>query len=293
MKLKAWITENYENGFIESICSGSVNTYLQRFYTSGYAAVLDTTLLSRQGKQIIEKDFEEDPEDGADAVEAYLLERARYLVQILEYINSEYVAQDNYNQVEHEEKTLDAGQRKRTENYDYKQFIDQTTLGARSITNTKGAQTDTYDPKGLKEETVSDKNTTTTSVAPFDSDTFKNKEKVEVEGTQNGGGFKTTKTTTAGSGGGASTTYGNRSDSTSETARTNSTQHGAHKDTYDFTDDAHQDSEERDLTRSGNIGIRTTAEIFGIDERFWWDFKPMQKLAREIAGILCEGVHEL
>ena len=293
MKLKKWLNDNFDSGLVVGICTATPNVYLTAFLMSGYAAVLDSTLVYRQGRQIVEDEYEETPADGYDAIKAYLTERARYLAQIIEYFNSEYVAMDNYNQVEHEETTFDGGQRKRTDNMDYKQYTDTTGYGARSITNSKGEQIDTYDPKGLKEETTTDKSTTTTSVAPFDSDSFHNKEKVEVEGAQSGGGFKTTKTSTAGSAGAATSTSGARSDSTSETARSDTLQHGAHKDTFDRTEDAYKDETERDLTRSGNIGIRTTAEIFGLDESWWWNFKPMQKLAREIAGILCEGVEAL
>ena len=70
-------------------------------------------------------------------------------------------------------------------------------------------------------------------------------------------------------------------------------QHGAHKDTFDRTEDAYKDETERDLTRSGNIGVQTAAQMLNFDQDFWWNFKPMQKLAREIAAILCEGVYEL
>ena len=293
MKLKKWLNDNFESGLVVGICTATPNEYLTAFLMSGYAAVLDSTLVYRQGRQIIEEEYEETPADGSDAVKAYLLERDRYLAQIIEYINSEYVAMDNYNQVEHEEIEDTIGEK---HNHGYTATPEHkitTHYDEHVIDVNKGEQTDTYDPKGLKEETTTDKSTTTTSVAPFDSDSFHNKEKVEVEGEQSGGGFKTTKTSTAGSGGAAESVTGDRLDTTTDYSHEDYVKYQSLTVQNDLLEDERTDGRERDLTRSGNIGIRTTAEIFGLDENFWWNFKPMQKLAREIAGILCEGVTEL
>lgn len=288
MNLKTWLKDNFNNALIVDMVSESTNTFLQHFHSSGYDEVTDTILKAKLGKQIILQEYEEDPEDGAEAVYAILMERARWIEQNLEYLESEYNPIDNYDQREHEEITFDGGARSGGETYGYAQYSDTRNVGQRHVQTVKGAQTDTYDPNGITITTTGDKQTTTNSVSPDDTNTFFNKEKTTVEGTGTGGKIESVQKTTADNP--AQTVSGARTDQVTENAYTDSMQHGAHEDTVSKSAQAYTDETVRDLTRAGNIGIRTSSEIMMLDERWWWSNKWLSKLAREIACILCEGV---
>ena len=52
MRLKKWLNDNFETGLVVGICAATPNEYLTAFLMSGYAAVLDSNLVYRQGRQI-------------------------------------------------------------------------------------------------------------------------------------------------------------------------------------------------------------------------------------------------
>lgn len=307
MKLKTWITENTTAGLVEDICSASLNENLLAFHESGMDAALDTVIKSRQGKWIVDPDYVEDPEDGIEAAEAYLLERNRYLVQILEYFASEYDPIENYSQSEHE--TIDTTYAERTDHgtdtkaqdtFKHGAHTDQQTFPQYTDTTTTGADggynVTTHTAK-TKTTTHPGDVTDTGQNAPFESDTFYNKSK----NTRTiGEGWESVERIPAGTDGG--------DDKISYSARKDTVQHGLHTDQYvypEYSDvahvgntidsyehitDEHVDGVVRDLSRNGNIGVQTAAQMLTFDEGFWWSFKPLQKLARELAALLTEGV---
>lgn len=307
MKLKTWISENTTAGLVEDICSASLNENLLAFHESGMDAALDIVIKSRQGKWIVDPDYVEDPEDGIEAAEAYLLERNRYLVQILEYFASEYNPIENYNQSEHEtidttygphvdhgtdtkaQDTFKHGSH--TDQQTFPQYTDTTTTGANGGYNvtTHTAKTKTTTHPGDVTDTGQN--------APYEDDDFYNKTK----NTRTiGEGWESVERIPAGT--------DNGDDKISYSTRTDTVQHGQHTDQYvypEYSDVAHvggttdsynhivderTDGVERDLSRSGNIGVQTAAQMLTFDEGFWWSFKPLQKLARELAALLTEGV---
>lgn len=272
MKLKKWLSDNFENGFISGICGSSVNEHLAEFYTSGYAEVLDSTLLSRHGKMNIEEEYEEEPTDATAAVTAYLLERARYLSQILSYMESEYNPIENYSQVEHE--TIDYDRKKKTRDI----TNTENPFSRQKTTQTPQIITEQYTEANVVTTTAQTATTSEQQVAPFDSDTYHKQNKT----TETPGTITNTEQP-----------Y-NRKYKTPQVTVTETESIQADKvERQKIEDAAYKDQDERNLTRSGNIGVQTAAQMMAFDEEYWWNFKPLQKLAREIAALLCEGVTAL
>ena len=60
--------------------------------------------------------------------------------------------------------------------------------------------------------------------------------------------------------------------------------------TQKIEDAAYIDQDKRELDRSGNIGIRTTAEIFQIDSGWWDNNRWLSRIAEDIVNLLCEEV---
>lgn len=324
MNLKTWINENTTAGLIVDLCSASTDTNLLAFHEAGMDEALDITIKSRQGKQIVDSDYEDAPEDGIEAVAAYLVERSRYLGQVLEYFKAEYNPIENYSQ--HEEETIDTTYAERTDHgtdtkaadtFRHGAHTDQQSFAQYSDTSINPSYTDTvttgvggYDVTThlakVETQTTPPGDTSTTSVAPFESDTFHNKEQTAVTHTQ--GSQTVARVAVGGDAGNDKVSYSQKQDTNLHGAHNDELQHGAHtdsfiyptyddiahvgdtQDSFEHITDERTDSVERNLDRSGNIGVQTAAQMMLIDESFWWNFKPLQKMAREIAALLAEGV---
>ena len=324
MKLKQWITENTTNGLVTDICATFQDGYLADFHDAGMDEVLDTTIISRHGRQTIDDEYVDDPTDATDAVAAYLMERSRYLYQILSYYNAEYNPIENYSQTEREtikseydevnqhgtdtkaEDEFQHGQHTDTDVFPTytdqvinPQYTDTTTLGS-------GGYDVTQHTAKVQTQTTPPGDTSTVSVAPYESDTWHNKEKTAVSHTQ--GTETVEKIATGTDNGDDKTSYSQRTDTVQHGQHTDQITKGAHtdqhtyaqysdiahvgdtQDSYSHITDEREDNVTRNLTRSGNIGIQTASDMMRGDENFWWNFKPLQKLAREITALLCEGV---
>ena len=324
MNLKTWITENTTNGLVTDICSTFEDGYLFAFHDAGFDEVLDKTIISRHGRQIIDEEYVEDPIDAADAVAAYLMERSRYLYQIIEYYNAEYNPIENYSQTEHEtikseydevnqhgtdtkaEDTYRHGQH--TDSDIFPTYTDQVVNPQYTDTNTigSGGYDVTQHTAKVKTTTTPPGDTSTVSVAPFDDDSFHNKEKTAVTHTE--GTETVEKLVTGSDAGDDKTSYSQRTDTTQHGAHTDQITKGAHtdqhtyaqyddiahvgdtQDSYSHITDDREDNVTRDLSRSGNIGVQTAAQMMKLDADFWWHFTPLRDMAREIAALLCEGV---
>lgn len=327
MRLKTWISEYTTDGLVTDICSSFAEGNLALFHESGMDGVLDATLSSRHGRQNMDRDYVDYPEDAIDAVKAYLMERNRYLVQILEYYTSEYNPIENYSQVEHEEVDTTYAERtdhgtdtKAEDTFRHGEHTDQQSFAQYSETQKYPTYTDTFTTgvggydvtthlAKVETQTTPPGDTSTTSVAPFESDTFHNKEQTAVTHTQ--GSQTVARVAVSGDGGNDKVSYSQKQDTTQHGAHNDELEHGAHvdqfiypeysdtahvggtEDSYEHITDERTDSVERDLRRSGNIGVQTAAQMLTLDESFWWDFKPMQKLAREIAALIVEGVNSI
>ena len=326
MTLKEWLNTYQGTGLVAEICSPDYTTdeNMLAFHTAGLDAVVDGLLKYLHGKQIMDPDYVEDHNSGYNVVSYYIREKARYLGQVVAYFESEYNPIENYSQIEHETvksefdevnqhgtdtKAQDEYQHgQHTDTDVYPTYTDQVTIPqyTDTVTTGQGGYDITQHTAKVQTQNTPPGNTRTQQVAPYEEDTYHNKEKVTDTPTQ---GTQTVERIASGSDGG--------DDKTSFSQKVDTNQHGQHTDQYikgahtdqhtfaQYSDIAHvgdtqdsyshitddrEDNVTRDLTRSGNIGVQTAAQMMTLDEEFWWNFKPCTKMAREIAALLVEGV---
>jgi len=326
--LKKWISDNTTAGLVVDICSAATDEHLSGFHDSGYDAVVDIYLNRLHGKQTVDPDYVEDPADGIGLVDAYLKERGRYLTQVISYVGAEYNPIENYSQTESESIETTHGEQNKhgtdttgedkfthgahDDTYQYEQYSDYNKYPEYTDTITtgdgNGYSVTTHTAK-VKTTSHPGDVTDTNSVAPFDSDTFHNKEQNKRQTLE---GWESVERIPQGQDqGDDKISYSTRTDKTKHGQHNDEIQHGAHddvvkheqyddtahvggrEDSYAHTEDEYKDSVERDLSRSGNIGVQTAAQMMALDEDFWWKFKPLQKIAREIAALLVEGVNAI
>ena len=325
--LKKWISDNTTAGLVVDICSAATDEHLSDFHASGYDAVVDIYLNRLHGKQTVDPDYVEDPADGLDLIDAYLKERGRYLTQVISYVGAEYNPIENYSQTESETIDTTYGEvnqhgtdTKAQDTFRHGQHTDSDVFPTYTdsvvnpqytdtVTTGQGGYNITQHTAKVQTQTTPPGDTNTLEVAPFDSDTFHNKEKTTVTHTQ---GSQTVERIASGSDGGDDkTTFSQKIDTNQHGAHTDQITKGAHTDQHTFAEyddiahvgdtedsyshisDERTDSVARVLTRSGNIGVQTAAQMMALDEDFCWTFKPLQKIAREIAALLVEGVASL
>lgn len=330
MTLKEWLNTYQSTGLVAEICSPDYTSdeNMLAFHTAGLDAVVDGILKYMHGKQIMDPDYVEDPNSGYNTISYYIQEKSRYLGQVVAYFESEYNPIENYSQVENETIDTTHGEQYKhgtdttgedtfrhgahDETYKYEQYSDYNKYPEYTDTITTGDgggyDVTTHIAKVKTTQHPGDV-TDTNSVAPFESDTFHNKEKNKRETEE---GWETVERIAQGQDeGDDKISYSTRTDKTKHEQHDDEIEHGAHddviqheqyedvahvegrKDSYAHTEDEYTDSVTRDLTRSGNIGVQTAAQMMQLDESFWWNFKPCSKMAREIAALLVEGVDAL
>ena len=242
------------------------------FDSANLPATIDYILVTRHGNRIMSPEMLEEFGNNSLwywALMSYLIERAPWIRQQMAYIEAEYNPLDNYNQVEHE--TIDYDRKKKT----------------RDITNTESAYsrtrtrqnpqviTEQYTEANIISTTAQTQTTAEHKVAPFDSSTYHAESKDE---------------TTPGTITSTEQPY-NRKFKTPQNTVTDTEALAAPKiETSKIEDAAYKDQDQRDLIRSGNIGIRTTAEIFGIDSSFWDKNRWLSQIALDIVNLICEHV---
>lgn len=258
-------------GCVSDLSSG---TYYGEIFTdfaaAGLAETIDYILVTRHGNRII---LPEQLEEWGEnliwyyTVCAYLTERAPWIRQQMAYIETEYNPEDNYNQVENE--TIDYDRKKKTRDI-------TDTENAYSRTRTRQNPqviTEQYTEANIISTTAQTKTTAEHSVAPFDSDTYHKESKDE---------------TTPGTVTSTEQPY-NRKFKTPQNTVTDTEALAAPKvETQKIEDAAYKDQDKRVLTRTGNIGIRTTAEIFSIDAEWWDKNRWLSQMALDIVNLLCE-----
>ena len=318
MNLKTW-EETYfseENELlIDGICAYAGehgNENLKAFYDAGFAFTVDSMLMSIFGKQTVEDEFVGDHYARLDArtmAQSYLFDKERYLAQIVEYFESEYNPIENYSQVEHEtvDHTYDdvvqhGSDTKGADSYQHGAHTDKDIY--QQITDTYTEGKNGYDvtqhTAKVQTQTTPPGDTSTNEVAPFDDSAFHNKEKTTVTHTQ--GTQTVERVAVGGDAGEDKTSYSQKVNETISGAHTD--QHekvqytdiahvGGATDTYNHYTDAREDSTERNLTRSGNIGVQTAAQMLKLDSDFWQEYSPLKKIARDIAGLLCVGLEAI
>lgn len=262
------------NGIIDSLCGseGEENVF-NTLYDRGLGEVMDIILVSRHGRRVL------DPYQlqlvGQDyplaywTVKSYLIERERYFMQQMQYFDSEYNPIENYASEEHEVTELDIKQR-------HSMTVDLEKPYSRTHTRQNPQViTEQYTEADVVSEATQLKSTTTNSVSPYDSSGFSNKEKTETEP------GKITNTEKP---------Y-NRKFKTPQNTVTDTESLAANKEvSREYTDDAHKDKHTRDLSRSGNIGIQTAAQMMAYDESFHWKNRWMSKICLDIVNLITKGV---
>ena len=264
----------YNNGFITDCIdalktSGEGNVF-NTLHDRGLDTIFDQNFITRHGLKRMDPDQLEDFDTTyiyADVtIRAYLKERERYLMQQIAYFDAEYNPIENYSQSEHE--TIDFDRKKKT----------------RDVTNTENAYTrkhtrltpemitEQYAENNIVNETEQATSTNTHKVAPFDQDTFHN----ESQDTNQPGKVTSTEKP-----------Y-NRKFKTPQNTITDSEFLEAPKiDTTKIEDAAYKDQDVRDLTRSGNIGVQTAAQMMAMDMDFWEKNLWITKMVQEIANLVC------
>ena len=256
------------------------------FEDYGYSNVVDMLLISKFGdRQILFTDEEVEDEAYKQPIFAYLYPRWRYIAQCIEYLASEYNPIENYSGTEHEQTEYDIKQRQFTKGQQANTHLEPT-----DVTQTvEGQHTDQITPAQKTVTTTSDKQTTTNKVAPFDSSSFSNREETTVEGQQTGGASQVQQISSQQTA--DQYNYAQKTDTV--------TSHFGASDGYAITDTegqrvdtdaAHKDVTTRDLTRHGNLGVMTAAQMMIYDTDFWKKFAWLDSIAHELAVLLAESV---
>lgn len=256
-------------------------------HTAEYDAIMDKILITRHGLAPVDPDMatEEDSTYADMAIYAYLTERAIYIRQNLAYEEAEYNPIENYSQIEHETTDVTYGERDETDTHTddaHEYSIEHDYQLHTQETHTPEIITESYTEADVVSEQTQLTSTTLNQAVPFESsDLFDMDKTSETPG-------KITNTEKP---------Y-NRKNKTPE--NTISVNDLAHKDTDTYKheeDEVHTDRHQteevtdgtvRDLTRSGNIGVQTAAQMMQLDSDFWKNNLWLRQLCLDIVNLICE-----
>lgn len=273
----------FENNFVMG-CAQAIGaegaTYedvMADFIDKGYASAVDIFLNTKHTKKILLEDQLEhlDPEDETSdiwaqlTVEGYLFERAPWIRQQMAYIEAEYDPLDNYNQVERETLSMDRKRKQRDitnteEPYERKRKIENPQI-----------ITEQYAEANIINETEQAQSTSEQQTAPFESSSYFNQNKT----LENPGKITNTEKP-----------YNRKFKTPAHDVDETEYLEEDKVVTQKIEDYAYIDQDRRELTRKGNIGIRTTAEIFQIDSDYWNNNRWLTQMAEDIVNLLCEEV---
>lgn len=270
----------YNNAFISGCIDALKTTGEGNIFNTlqerGLDAVFDQIIITRHGRRMMDpeqlEDFSQNDIYADVTVKSYLKERERYLMQQISYFDSDYNPIENYSQIEHE--TIDFDRKKKT----------------RDITNTENAYTrkhtrltpeivtEQFAENNIVSETEQATSTNTHKVAPFDQDTFHN----ESQDTNQPGKVTTTEKP-----------YNRKYKTPQNTITDSDFLEQPKVETSKIEDAAYKDQDERNLTRSGNIGVQTAAQMMALDADFWDKNRWMSKLVLDLVNLLCYQVEGL
>lgn len=263
------------NGIVDTLCggTGSENAF-DELYARGLPEYMDMILTTRHGKKILDpwqlQLMGEDQIPLAEfTVKAYLKERERYIAQQLAYFDAEYNPIENYSQIESE--TIDFDRKKKT-----RDITNQEKAYNRTRT-TQNPQviSEQYTEANIVNTTSQTASTVEQQTAPFESSSYFNQNKT---------------TETPGTVTNTEQPY-NRKFKTPQHTITETESLAAPKEvTQKVEDAAFVDQDRRELTRSGNIGVQTAAQMLEMDEKFHWHNRWMSKMVLEIVNLICEEV---
>lgn len=265
------------------------------FTQKQYAKAIDNIIMTRYGNYNIAVDFALGnsmfrPNNAF--VHDWLLEREPYIRKCMEYIAAEYNPIENYTGVEHEETVFEGGQRVRSGSVTVGPATDASTIGAQTVTDNMAQQDITTLHTKVTTDTTADKTTTETQNAPFEGG-YVDKDKTTVSGTGTGGKVIGKTEVYADNQNPDKVTYGAHTDTHGTTARSDSYTHGGHTDSSGSTENAYTDETTRDMTRHGNLGVMTAAQMIEYDRRAWEGFTWLRFLAKELANLIGYEVTEL
>lgn len=263
------------NGIVDTLCggTGSENAF-DDLYARGLPEYMDMILTTRHGKKILDpwqlQLIGEDQIPLAEfTVKAYLKERERYIAQQLAYFDAEYNPIENYSQVEHE--SIDYDRKKKTRDITN---TEKPYSRQRSVDNPQ-VITEQYAENNIVNETEQAQSTVEQQTAPFESSSYFNQNKTtETPG-------KVTNTEKP---------YNRKFKTPANTVTETESLEADKEDTQKIVDAAYIDQDVRDLTRSGNIGVQTAAQMLEMDEKFHWANRWMSKMVLEIVNLICEEV---
>lgn len=307
-----WIADTVEALAVSS----PMHEVFTDLHTRGYDAVMDNMMVTLHGSEELIAGYDTTiaTKTVADMIlTAFLEEKAPYIRQCLAYIDAEYNPIENY--AGHEYETIDdtIGEVYRhgthaedgaqdvftkgpTEtSYDYPERTDSVKIG-----KGQGYDIEFHEAKKSSVTTADLDGEQITKVAPEDSETYYNKEKVTQK--VPGSTVITSRVPEGGDGGKDTTHYTQREDETKygdhidqvKTIQvTDQVDYSARGGSQDETIDEHTVGRIRELTKSGNIGVLTASEMLSRDRSFWEAFNWLSQLTLQLCERVCQGVMSL
>lgn len=303
---------------VTDLKSGAYGDIFTDFSDKGLDTLMDSMIVSRFNSYELREDQELEFADGilADvSISSYLMEKAIYIRQQLAYEAAEYNPIENYSQLEHEETTFDGGARSesgtftkgqqqdtnqygaQTNTTDYGSRLEIDTLGQRSTTNNIGARsTSTVNGQRTTTTDIGARSRTTQS-APFESSQFYNEHKESDAAAQDVSVNASVTDTSSAAAATDTTTIGTVTDRFEHDTYTDTQIVGTHNDTLtsgsrsdanSLSRSAFEDTTERTLTRSGNIGVQTAAQMMMLDREYWSSNTWIRGLVLGIVALTCD-----
>lgn len=268
-----------------------------QFVSDEYASTVDLLLSNKYGQRdLIYSDEAISGDQHEPAIKAYLYSKWRYIAQCMEYLTAEYNPIENYQGTEAETTIFSAGERKGQNTNIYGQREDTHTEPEDSTRYTYGQHDDTITPGKKITDVTADKQTTTTENAPFESSDYFHKNKVTLEGQQQGGASKTKTETYMAPNEKDEYHYPERHETETKHYQVGangyqvSDKKGQQMDVLKTQADDYTDRTERRFTRHGNLGVMTASQMLAMDDEFWKAFGWLDDLAHDLAVILAVTV---
>lgn len=276
---------------ITNLIGNSIETW-EYFIDHLYAkALTGYCKLYYKDYEIFEEVEEELTTTGAQYVPSimyWLLEREALIQKNIEYMLAEYDPIENYSQIEHESTTFNGDQRVETTDYDRKQYDDIYHYGEKTDKYLVGQKTTTFNNGTKLVTNTENKSRDIERTVPFDNDDFFDVSEKEHGGYGDLDAIVTTEQTVY-QGAAPNTVETNTSvdgEKNVTMQHEDYTRHGAHKDQDQKRSNAYEDTTERDLTRSGNIGVQTAAQMMKLDSDWWKENTWLRYLAKDLSGMI-------
>ena len=266
------------------------DTLFSRLNNDGYISVIDNLLTMLYGSRSLRDVLATDELTASLAemqIKTYLFSRAEYFKKCLLYIDAEYNPVENYMGEETERTTFTGGERHSEHSETYGE--DKTTRvdGARSTTDIYGARSSGETPANYSEFFTYADETTTRSTAPFESESFHNREKEVTERGSDGDTREVVYDSDI------TRSESSHTDSHSSTPVIDTDTRAARTDGGSNDTDEYIDTTVREFERHGNIGVLSAGELMIKDSDFWRSFNWLRDTAHDIANIISSGVWAL